>query len=184
MTSPTRHAVDEAITQAARERTVVDPAPGLRERVLETIDALDTSARLPWARLALPLASAAALLLIAAAWLTGPSPMPSIGRPSPTLDARIGSPIEVASLAPIAAPVGRVSTATAPRPADEVERSAESETARLWRERAIPALPRPDPLAVDRIQPERVDLHLLEVAPLTTTRLELAPLIPGRPSAR
>jgi len=177
MTMPTPRAVDDAVDRAAREYSAIDTPRGFRERVLERIDA---APGVSWTRLVIPLASAAAVVLVAAVWFIEPPTVPSIGRPASVPQALDGLPIDVARLEPITAPPVPIESALA----RTTEAAPESAAARAWRERAIPALSRPDALTVDRIQPEPVDLPLLVVAPLATTRLALEPLIPGRPVGR
>jgi hypothetical protein len=165
---------DRSIDAVARQMTSAVPAPHLRARVLERLEA-----RRPvrWAWVLAPAAATVAVAAIAATLMMRGTP---------------GSPPVVS---PAAAPRTALAVAGATRPGDVPTvlpvvvrgparaRVAPAVREQTWNEEAVPALPRPAPLTLIDIQPNLLSIPQLDVKPIVTEPLTV-PSIDGRPGGR
>ncbi len=162
---------DDAVTEVVRRMTSGAPSDALRANVRKRLDA----------PLTLPLWRRPSVLAMAACGLLATSAVSihSIARMSrvtahPTLIAEHTSPAPVAeSTAPALLPSATKTSVSAESTADSspAELSAEEQA---WLARAVPALPSPDALTIDAIEPVPMAIPQLKVDPLVTPAIDLS----------
>ena len=154
------------IDDVARRMTDVVPPAELRARVVARLG--DRPA--PW-RAWMPVAAAAAIVAVVAGV--------SVARRAPQL--RTAAPLATASqtvaghTSPAALAAENI-TAVPVRKARAVKSEAISAAEAAWRARAIPAIAVALPLVAEDIQPERLNVSLLELKPLVTAPVIVAPI--------
>jgi hypothetical protein len=174
---------ERLIDDVARELTAAEPPSTFRARVTSALDRERPSAR--WRVIApATLAAGAALAIAAHALLarqTRSQPVPTehaaqtVAAPRATLpDARTLPPAQAPGALAVASQPGRATLR------DTVVLTAE---ALAWQSRAVPPLAPPAAPALGGGQPAATVPPLLDVAPLVTVPLELAPLDESDPVA-
>ena len=170
------------IDDVARRMTDVAPRADLRARVVAQLRDRPT----PW-RAWLPAMATATALVVAAAGAVvsrpelirrdvtppGTAALPVVAAPTVTAHVDTGAPAQE----PLATP-RRGARKTAPKP--EVLSAAEA----AWRLRAIPVIEGAAPLTTEDIQPQSLRVPLLELKPLVTLPVIVAPISAADHSGR
>jgi hypothetical protein len=159
--------VDRLIDDVARRMTAAAATRDLPARTLEIISRHRRTR--PWWRLAPPAAIAAVLIAVLMA-RGGPIPGHS--------PAGLTSPGQTVTRADVHLAAPPAAAAPAPRP--RATRPAISAAEAIWQARRLPALPAPDPIETDDLQPETLGVPLLELKPLATEPIALASMPGGR----
>jgi hypothetical protein len=177
MTSPV--SMDALIDDVAAQLTGDVPGPDLRAGVLAGIDRVALRRRRASGTFAAAgLLAAAGLGLAVAVRLVPPSTfdLPALtAAPTSYLGTLAAGPYRVDALA---LPPPRVQ---APTPPTTPALSPEEEA---WMRRAIPPLPERGPIAIGDIQPDPLGTPLLELTPLATVPLAVAPIGVARQASR
>jgi hypothetical protein len=158
---------DAAIDRVAREMLDAEPAADLRRRVLTRIDGTERSTR--WVWIALPLATAAVVILAILLWRpAGTSPTPA-GTVQPPLEA-------TKQPAPIARPVPPVvdDTREPERPAATARAAATTAVLPAPDDQTVAPLSAPEPLSVPVIENGRATpMNVMQVVPISLKPLEV-----------
>jgi hypothetical protein len=179
--------LEAAIDEAARRLTHVETTGFTATRVVARLGERRLTHR-RWL-----VASAAALVLVAAAALTMPRPNRNVPG-----EARQSTHLRPPALAPSVTPIDAAtaegprltapemparSTARPPRVRTGPQTAATGEISSVdaaWRARALPALPEPAPIVIENSQPEALAVPLLELKPIATRPVVLEPIGEGR----
>ncbi|HEX5214508.1 MAG TPA: hypothetical protein VFV98_03545 [Vicinamibacterales bacterium] len=157
------------IDDVARRMTDVAPPAELRARIVARLG--DRPA--PW-RAWMPLAAAAAIVTaIVGVSVARPAPPRRTSTPLAALSQTTAGNLPAAALIPAnntAMPIKPIRKKRPARP--EAISAAEA----AWRARAIPAIAALAPLTTDEIQPESLTVPLLELKPLVTLPVIVAPI--------
>jgi hypothetical protein len=155
---------DDFIAHIARAMTDAEAPARLRARVMAGIDQSPAPRRLWWVPV---FATAAVAVTIVALWPRSQAPaLPAL----PSLVAE-SAPIalDAASLTNEAAAPSTTRSGSAGARRVNVSDAKPSAEELEFRARAIPALDRPAPLAVEAIQPQPLSIPLLVISPLSST---------------
>jgi hypothetical protein len=161
---------DHLIDDVASGLTMVESAPAMRGRVLAAIGRAGGSPRgRAWSIVAAASATAA-LAVGGVLWQRAPE------APTDASIARTAAAPPVGSA--LSAPAPEPVYVSAAPPSVRRARGPATPTAQelAWQARAVPALAPPPPLVVETNQPAAVEIPLLDVGPLVTDPLEMAPL--------
>ena len=163
--------VDDLIDRVARELTAAEPTPALAEQVRARIATMPQERSWSsWTGPLAGLAAAAAAVIVAATLLRPANDLPTVAAPVSVVDGTAGAALAVA-----AAPEPPAAVTSADRPSRRREPIVDSVEA-AWRARAIAALAAPTPIVIEGIQPPALSIPLMEVEPLTTPPIEIAPV--------
>lgn len=167
---------DRLIDDVARELTAAEPHSTLRARVTSALDGKRQSVR--WRVIAPAAVAAGAAFAIAVnallAWQTRSQPVPA---ENSVRVAALGAPLaDAESSRPAQSPVARAAAVSRPRRATSPEAVAPTAEELAWQSRAVPPLAPPASPALGVGQPADAVAPLLDVTPLVTEPLELAPL--------
>jgi hypothetical protein len=168
---------DRLIDDVARELTAAEPHSTLRARVTSALDGKRQSVR--WRVIAPAAVAAGAAFAIAVnallAWQTRSQPVPAEN--SVRRVAAPGAPLADAETPrPAQSPVAGAVAVSRPRRATSPEAVAPTAEELAWQLRAVPPLAPPASPALGVLQPADAVAPLLDVTPLVTEPLELAPL--------
>ena len=152
---------DETIDRVAQQFTDADPSPRLRARVLASLDRSPAPRRLWW----MPaVATVAATIVVVALW---PHPQaPALPALPPVAADRAPFALDMPPLTKDA--TSQSATRTVIVAGRRVNAATTSADRFEFHERAIPALDKPTPLAIESIQPQPLSIPLLVVSPLST----------------
>ena len=154
------------IDDIARRMTDVTPPADLRARVVARLG--DRPA--PW-RAWMPVTAAAAIVTV----VVGVSVARRAPQPRTTTPLVAVSQTTAGHLS-AAAPVAATATAVPARKKRSVKSETISAAEAAWRVRAIPAIAAAPPLTADDIQPQSLSVPLLELKPLVTLPVIVAPI--------
>ena len=154
------------IDDVARRMTDVAPPAGLRDRVVARL--ADRPA--PWRPWLSVVAAAAIIAVVAGVTVARRTPQRSTSLPLAPASPAVASNTTSAPLVSATITATRVSKKRAAK--SEVISAAET----AWRARAIPAIAAAPALVATDIQPETLSLSLLELKPLVTEPVIVAPI--------
>jgi hypothetical protein len=165
---------DDLIDDVAKAMTAVDTRPALRTRVMAGIDDTSRSAQHGWM---VPVASGAALAVVALAWFLMPS-YPEVGQVAPTMVQQVPATATPPG-APVPAPATvEVARNGSTRPSVRREPAAREVVSVVWPDAPMPDIPMLPPLAgPPPIVIEPITWDEVTIAPLNVELLEVKALV-------